>query len=95
MEIVTLIYLSGAITGMVMGETFKPLSLPIDGANENKQCTIHTVKERTYNMEIKDYIENVKITEICNTQTKEDKNHALHDRWKKRLQKGTGLGKEK
>ena len=95
MEIVTLIYLSGAITGTVMGETFKPLSLPIDGANENKQCLITTVKDKQYNFEINDYIENVKITEVCNTQTKEETNNALHDRWKKRLQKGTGLGKKK
>ena len=92
MEIVTLIYLSGAITGTVIGETFKPLSLPIDGANENKQCLITTVKDKQYNFEINDYIENVKITEVCNTQTKEDTNNALHDRWRKRLQKGTSLG---
>ena len=95
MEIVTLIYLSGAITGTVMGETFKPLSLPIDGANENKQCLITTVKDKQYNFEIKDYIENIKTTEVCNTQTKEEKHHAIYDRWKERLQERTRLGKEK
>ena len=94
MEIITLIYLSGAITGSIVGETFKPYSLPIDGANENKQCTVHTVTDKQFNFEINDYIENVKITEICNTQTKEETNNALHDRWKKRLQKGTSLGKK-
>ena len=95
MEIVTLIYLSGAITGTVMGDAFDPLSLNAPDANVNKQCVVTRVADKQYNFEINDYIENVKITEVCNTQTKEETNNDLHDRWKKRLQKGTRLGKEK
>ena len=70
MEIVTLIYLSGAITGTVMGETFKPLSLPIDDANVIKECTVKTTKSKVYNKDIKDYIENEFVEETCKTSNK-------------------------
>ena len=61
MEIVTLIYLSGAITGTVMGDAFDPLSLNEPDTNVNKQCSITRVADKQYNFEINDYIENVKI----------------------------------
>ena len=67
MEIVTLIYLSGAITGMVMGETFKPLSLPINDANVIKECAVKTTKSKIYDKELKDYINNEFVEETCTT----------------------------
>lgn len=54
MTIVTLLYLSGAITGTVVGEAYKPLSLPL---NNNKECTTYSKKVKEYNFEINDYIE--------------------------------------
>ena len=61
MEIVTLIYLSGAITGTVVGEAFKPLSLPF----HDKDCYTHTKTIKEYNFEINDYIENSVKEETC------------------------------
>ena len=61
MEIVTLIYLSGAITGTVVGEAYKPLSLPFN----DKDCYTHTKTIKEYNFEIKDYIENSVTEETC------------------------------
>ena len=63
MTIVTLLYLSGAITGTVVGEAYKPLSLPL---NNNKECTTYSKKVKEYNFEISDYIENEVSEERCN-----------------------------
>ena len=61
MSIVTLLYLSGAITGTVVGEAFKPLSLPF----HDKDCYTHTKTIKEYNFEINDYIENSVTEETC------------------------------
>lgn len=71
MEIVTLIYLSGALTGTVVGETFKPIGIPVDGANLDKECTVSTISSKVYDKEIKLYIEDVYKEEHCNTKTKD------------------------
>ena len=63
MTIVTLLYLSGAITGTVVVEAYKPLSLPL---NNNKECTTYSKKVKEYNFEINDYIENEVSEERCN-----------------------------
>ena len=62
MTIVTLLYLSGAITGTVVGEAYKPLSLPLN----NKECITYSKKVKEYNFEINDYIENEVSEETCN-----------------------------
>ncbi len=59
MGIITLIYLSGAVTGTVVGETFKPLGIPVDNANLDKECIVSTTKSKVYDKEIKDYIEDM------------------------------------
>ena len=61
MTIVTLLYLSGAVTGTVIGEAYKPLSLPF----HDKDCYTHTKTIKEYNFEIKDYIENSVTEETC------------------------------
>ena len=61
MTIVTLLYLSGAVTGTVIGEAYKPLSLPF----HDKDCYTHTKTTKEYNFEIKDYIENSTTEETC------------------------------
>lgn len=71
MGIITLIYLSGAVTGTVVGEAFKPIGLPVNDTDLDKECMIKTTKSKVYDKEIKDYIENVYIEEHCNTKTKE------------------------
>lgn len=65
MTIVTLLYLSGAITGTVVGEAYKPLSLPLN-KNKNKECVTYSKKVKEYNFEINDYIENEISEERCN-----------------------------
>ena len=63
MEIITLIYLSGAVTGTVMGDALDPLSI-----NEPKinLCSISKTTDKHYSFEINDYIENVYTIEECN-----------------------------
>ena len=95
MEPITLIFLGGMVSGVIVGDAFDPIGLSKDDVDLHKQCVVTTIKDKQYNFEIKDYIESVKTTEVCNTQTKEEKHHAIYDRWKERLQKGTRLGKEK
>ena len=95
MEPITLIFLGGMVSGVIVGDAFDPIGLSKDDVDLHKQCIVTTIKDKQYNFEIKDYIETVRTTEVCNTQTKEEKHHAIYDRWKERLQKGTRLGKEK
>jgi hypothetical protein len=71
MEPITLIFLSGALTGTVTGETFKPLGIPVDNANVAKECSVSTKSSKVYDKEIKLYIENVHKEEHCNTKTKD------------------------
>ena len=71
MEIITLIYLSGALTGTVVGEAFKPLDLPIGDAYLDKECIVKTTSSKVYDREIKDYIENVYTVKDCKVKTKE------------------------
>ena len=71
MGIITLIYLSGAVTGTVIGEVYKPLGLPVDNANLDKECIVSTTSSKVYDKEIKLYIENVYTEEHCNTKTKD------------------------
>ena len=69
--IITLIYLSGAVTGTVVGEAFKPLGMPVGDANLDKECIVKTTSSKVYDKEIKDYIENVYTVKNCKTKTKE------------------------
>tara|TARA_B100000768_G_C11196170_1_gene339591 strand:- start:52 stop:339 length:288 start_codon:yes stop_codon:yes gene_type:complete len=94
-EPITLIFLGGMVSGVIVGDAFDPIGLSKDDVDLHKQCVVTTIKDKQYNFEIKDYIETIRTTEVCNTQTKEEKHHAIYDRWKERLQKGTRLGKEK
>ena len=48
MTIVTLLYLSGAVTGTVIGEAYKPLSLPF----HDKDCYTHTKTTKEYNSKL-------------------------------------------
>jgi len=76
MSIITLLYLSGAVTGTVVGEAFKPLSLPI---NEYKECVTYSKKVKEYNFEINDYIENEVSEERCNWKPKTIKTNEEKD----------------
>ena len=75
MTIVTLLYLSGAITGTVVGEVYQPLNLPINDSNVIKECTTKTTTNKEFNMEIKEYIENVYTEEVCVSLTKPEERH--------------------
>ncbi len=71
MEIITLIYLSGAVTGTVVGEAFKPIGLPVGDADLDKECIVKTISSKVYDKEINKYIENVYTEKNCNIKTKE------------------------
>lgn len=72
MGIITLIYLSGAVTGTVVGEVYNPLGLPVNDSNVVKECSTKRITNKTYNMEIKDYIQTESVEELCNSITNPD-----------------------
>ena len=70
MEPVTVIFLTGLLSGVIIGDAFDPLG--IHHGEFDKECLVKTTSIRTYNFEIKDYIENTTKVETCNTTTKVD-----------------------
>ena len=69
MEPTSVIYLSGLITGIIVGDATDPLG--IHDTNVDKTCVVKTITDKSYNFEIKDYIENTSKVETCTITTKE------------------------
>jgi len=66
MEPITLIFLSGLVSGIVVGDALDPIGLS-DGDNHNvvKECTTKTTRSKVYDKELKEYISNEYVEEIC------------------------------
>jgi len=66
MEPITLIFLSGMTSGVILGDAFDPI-----GINDNnhvvKECSTKTTRSKVYDKEIKGYITNEFVEEICNS----------------------------
>lgn len=66
MEPITLIFLSGMTSGVILGDAFDPI-----GINDNnhvvKECSTKTKRSKVYDKEIKGYITNEFVEEICNS----------------------------
>ena len=66
MEPITLIFLSGMTSGVILGDAFDPI-----GINDNnhvvKECSTKTTRSKVYDKEIKGYITNEFVEETCNS----------------------------
>ena len=64
MEPITLIFLSGMTSGVIIGDAFDPI-----GINDNdhvvKECTTKTSRSKIYDKELNEYITNEYVDEIC------------------------------
>ena len=64
MEPITLIFLGGMVSGVIVGDAFDPI-----GINDNdhvvKECSTKTTRSKMYDKELNDYIFNEFVEEIC------------------------------
>ena len=64
MEPITLIFLGGMVSGVIIGDALDPI-----GINENdnvvKECSTKTTRSKMYDKELNDYIFNEFVEEIC------------------------------
>ena len=64
MEPITLIFLSGMVSGVIIGDAFDPIG--IDNNNHVvKECSTKTTRSKVYDKELIDYINNEFVEEIC------------------------------
>lgn len=64
MEPITLIFLGGMVSGVIIGDAFDPIGID-DNDHVIKECTTKTTKSKIYNKELKDYISNEFVEETC------------------------------
>jgi hypothetical protein len=64
MEPITLIFLGGLVSGVIIGDALDPI-----GINENdhlvKECTTKTSRSKIYDKDLHEYILNEYVDEIC------------------------------
>jgi hypothetical protein len=65
MEPITLIFLSGMTSGVIIGDAFDPIGLSKDNDNVVKECTTKTSRSKVYDKELNKYITNEYVDEIC------------------------------
>ena len=65
MEPVTLIFLGGLVSGVIVGDAFDPIGLSKDDDNVVHECTTKTSRSKIYDKELNEYITNEYVDEIC------------------------------
>jgi len=65
MEPITLIFLSGMTSGIIIGDAFDPIGLSKDNDNVVHECTTKTSRSKIYDKELNEYITNEYVDEIC------------------------------
>lgn len=66
MEPITLIFLSGMVSGVIIGDAFDPIGLSAGGShNVVNECSTKTTKSKIYDKELKMYIENEFVESTC------------------------------
>tara|TARA_B100000767_G_C19726453_1_gene519709 strand:- start:258 stop:515 length:258 start_codon:yes stop_codon:yes gene_type:complete len=64
MEPITLIFLSGMVSGVIIGDAFDPIGIE-DNEHVVQECTTKTTKSKIYDKELKDYINNEFVESTC------------------------------
>jgi hypothetical protein len=65
MEPITLIFLSGMTSGVIIGDAFDPIGLSKDNIHVVNECTTKTSRSKIYDKELNEYITNEYVDEIC------------------------------
>ena len=65
MEPITLIFLGGLVSGVIVGDAFDPIGLSKDDDNVVHECTTKTSRSKVYDKELNEYITNEYVDEIC------------------------------
>ena len=65
MEPITLIFLGGLVSGVIVGDAFDPIGLSKDDDNVVNECTTKTSRSKIYDKELQKYITNEHVDEIC------------------------------
>ena len=64
MEPVTLIFLSGLVSGVIVGDAFDPIGID-DNEHIVNECKTKTTRSKVYDKQLKEYISNEYVEEIC------------------------------
>mgnify|MGYP006112767969 CR=1 FL=1 len=64
MEPITLIFLGGMVSGVIIGDAFDPIGID-DNEHVVNECSTKTTRSKIYDKEIQDYIKNEFVEEIC------------------------------
>ena len=64
MEPITLIFLSGLVSGVIVGDAFDPIGID-DNEHVVQECKTKTTKSKIYDKELKIYIENEFVESTC------------------------------
>ena len=65
MEPITLIFLGGLVSGVIVGDAFDPIGLSKDDDNVVHECTTKTSRSKLYDRDLNEYITNEYVDEIC------------------------------
>ena len=65
MEPITLIYLGGLVSGVIVGDAFDPIGLSKDDDNVVHECTTKTSRSKIYDKDLSEYILTEYVDEIC------------------------------
>lgn len=64
MEPITLIFLGGMVSGVIIGDAFDPIGID-DNEHVVNECSTKTTRSKIYDKELKEYINNEFVEEIC------------------------------
>ena len=64
MEPITLIFLGGMVSGVIIGDAFDPIGID-DNEHVVNECSTKTTKSKIYDKELKIYIENEFVESTC------------------------------
>ena len=64
MEPITLIFLGGMVSGVIIGDAFDPIGID-DNDHVVNECSTKTTRSKMYDKELNDYIFNEFVEEIC------------------------------
>ena len=64
MEPITLIFLGGMVSGVIIGDAFDPIGID-DNEHVVNECSTKTTRSKIYDKELKEYINNEFVERTC------------------------------
>ena len=65
MEPITLIFLGGMVSGVIIGDAFDPIGLSKDDDHLVNECSTKTTRSKIYDKELNDYVNNEFVESTC------------------------------